>query len=148
MTQAKMETSAERYRRIKAERAANQETFTVEMPSGMTWVLRKLDVAQFVISGTMPMALATKLAEASAEANGDGVKAFSTLSPNEQIKTIDFSQKAVRYCAVNPRIVENPTQTDEIGFDEVELDDFNAILAWATQGGAEVNDGLDTFRSE
>lgn len=148
MTSTKMETSAERYRRIKIERAAKQETFDVEMPSGMTWTLRKLDVAQFVLNGTMPMTLAAKIAEASEQTEGDGVKAFSALSFKDQIKTIDFSQKVVRYCAVNPRIVENPTLPDEIGFDEVELDDFNAILEWAQTGGDGAKDGLDTFRGE
>lgn len=149
-TAAKMETAAERYRRIKAERAANDELFEVETPSGMVWKLRRLNLEQFVVSGTMPMQFATLLAKAQEEAGGDAKKAFATLDISDKLKALNFSQKVVRYCAVEPRIVEMPQAADEIGFDEVEIDDFNAILSWAmpngdiTQGGGEA-ESLEPF---
>lgn len=142
-----IETKAQQYKRIKATRAAKQETFDVEMPSGLTWTLRKPDIQQFVINGTMPMSMASKLSKAAQDADGDNLKAFSTLSIEDQIKTIGFSQKVVRFCAVDPRIVETPTADNEIGYDDVEIDDFNAILAWALPGGGEA-ESLDSFPSK
>lgn len=139
-----IETSAQRYRRIKAERAATQELFELETPSGMVWKLRKLDLEQFVLSGTMPMQFAAKLAKTHEAAGGDAGKAFTSLPLNDQIKAIDFGQKVVRFCAVEPRIVENPEGENEIGYDEVEMDDFNAILEWAMPGGVE-GESLKSF---
>jgi hypothetical protein len=147
MTGTKMETAAEKYRRIKAERAANEELFELETPSGMVWKLRKLNLEQFVLSGTMPMQFAAKLAKTQEAAGGDHVKAFESLDMADKLKAISFSQKVVRYCAVEPRIVEDPKETNDIGFEEVELDDFNAILTWALPGGGKA-ESLDSFPVE
>lgn len=140
-----METAAEKYRRIKRERMAKEEVVDFTSPSGMEWKLRRPNLGQWVTSGFVPMSLAKNLAAASE--TGDATSAFDSLSIDDKIKTLDFSQKVVRYCAVSPQIVENPTEPDQIGYDEVEMDDFQAILAWAMPGG----DGaasLDTFRTE
>ncbi len=139
---AKMETTAEKYRRIKAERAAQEELFDFVSPSGMEWKLRRPNIAQFVQSGVMPMDLAAKLAKAQA---GGATELVKGMEWQEQVKLIDFSNRLVRYCAVDPRIVENPTQPNEIGYDEVELDDYTAILVWATPSGGDEAAGLDTF---
>lgn len=142
MTAAKTETDAEKYRRIKAEREQGQQLFALKTPSGMTWQLRRPNLAQFMVSGVMPISLAGKFA-ASAEA----MEAATAMSLNDQIKTVEFSASLVRYCAVSPRIVEHPTEPNDIGFDEVELDDFQAILAWAMQGG-ESGTPLTNFRKK
>lgn len=139
-----METAAEKYRRIKQERLDKAELHDFTSPSGMVWKLRRPDLAQFVTSGMMPMSLAKHLSEI---AGDDGGAAFDRLSMDDKIRTLDFSQKVVRYCAVSPRIVETPVAPDEIGYGEVELDDFQAIFAWAMPGG-EAAEGLETFRKE
>jgi hypothetical protein len=145
MAAAKMETAAERYRRIKAERLAQEELVDVETPSGMTWKLRRPNLAQFVTSGIMPISLAGKLAEA--DKDGNPAEAFNALDWEEKARTIEFSAKVVRYCAVDPKIVENPKGPNEISPDEVELDDFNYIFGWAMSGGGEA-DNLGTFRRQ
>ncbi len=146
MPAAKLETAAAKYRRIKEERLKGETLFDVETPSGMVWKLRKPNLAQFITSGVMPMSLAGKLAKA-AEAEGDGAKAFASLEFDDQVRTVDFSAKVVRFCAVEPKIVEVPKEPNDIGYDEVELDDFNFIFAWAMPGGSEA-DGLANFRKE
>lgn len=150
MTTTKIETAAEKYRRIKQERAAAETLHDFTSPSGMEWKLRRPNLAQFITSGVMPMDLAAKLAPAEKE-GGDMVAAFDNLSIDEKVKTIAFSAKVVRYCAVVPRIVEKVTSPDEeIAQDELELDDFNAIFAWATtpSAGGDGADSLDSFRQE
>lgn len=149
MTTTKIETAAEKYRRIKQERAASETLYDFTSPSGMEWKLRRPNLTQFITSGIMPMDLAAKLAPV-AKDGGDMAAAFDRLSINEKVQTITFSAKVVRYCAVVPRIVEKVTVPDEeIAQDELELDDFNAIVAWATNpAGGNGADSLDNFRTE
>ena len=144
MTQAKMETAADRYRRIKAERLKGTETEDFESPSGMIWKLRKPDLMHFVTAGLMPAAFMETLNEANTEAGGNTTQAWQKLSMKDQFKTIEFMSAVVRYCAVEPRIVEYAKAPDEIGFDEVEMDDYNAIVKWALPGGEGL--GLNSFR--
>lgn len=146
MTAAKMETAAEKYRRIKAERLAGEELHDFTSPSGMTWKLRRPVVANFVRSGVMPMSLAQRLKD-SFESSDSPEAAFSALDLKDQIRTVEFQAKVVKHCAVEPRIVENPSAPDEIGYDEVEMDDFDAIFKWAMPGGEEADD-LATFRGK
>ena len=138
------ETPAERYRRIRMERAAKNELFDFESPSGMVWKLRRPNLSQYVMNGVMPMGMTAKLA-AKAEEGVDPADMFVSLTWDEQVKTIEFANKIIRYCAVEPKIVETPTEPNEIGYDEVELDDYNAIVAWAMQGGDEA-ETLGNFR--
>lgn len=138
------ETAAERYRRLAREHAATDEVFDLETPSGMVWKVRKPDLAQFIVSGVMPISLAEKVATLQTSA-GNEAAAFAQLSTKEQIRIIDFKNRVVRFCAVEPRIVENPESGDEIGFDEVMMADYNAIFEWAMPGGGEA-ETLSKFR--
>ena len=147
MAVAKMETAAEKYRRIKAERLDKEELFDLETPSGMTWKVRRPNLAQFIATGAIPMQLAGKLAKQAESHGGDNAAAFMDLEWDDKVRTIELTNKIVRYCAVSPKIVETPTAPDEIGFEEVELDDYNAIAAWAMGGGGAL-ESLETFRSE
>jgi hypothetical protein len=138
VTKAKMETSAQKYRRIKEERLRNVELHDLETPSGMVWKVRRPDLQQFIISGVLPMSLAEKLSSSK-----DTTAAVQSMDFKDQMRSIAFASAVVRHCAVEPRIVETATADNEIGFDEVEMDDYNAILAWAVGGGAAA--GLDRF---
>lgn len=140
------ETPAARYRRIKAERAAKEETFDFESPSGMVWKLRRPNLLQYAATGQMPVGLVVKMAQSTPEEQESGTP-FLTLDGQEQLKTIEFASKLVQYCAVSPRIVEVPQNDDEIAYSEVELDDYNAILQWAVAGGGEAVN-LDSFHQQ
>ncbi len=137
-----IETAAERYRRLKADRQV--ETFDFTSPSGMTWKLRKPDLQQFIASGLLPLELTAKMVKA--QKQGVAIESVvEQLNLDEQVKLIQFNSALVKYCAVDPRIVETPTSGDEIAYIEVERDDYEAILAWANSGGGEAT-GLETFR--
>lgn len=141
----KLETAADKYRRIKNELLGKEELFDVECPSGMVFKCRRPNLAQFVTSGVLPMSLAGKLKDAEAQGES-GADAFSQLDWQDQVKTIEFSNKIVRHCCVSPKLVENPRSgADEIGYDELELDDYAAIAKWAMPGGGGV-ENLDSFR--
>lgn len=131
----KVETAAERYRRIKAERTVELTT-----PSGMTWKLRRPNFKMFVDNGALPLSLASKIAKS----NGEG--SFELLPPEEQAQLIAFANDVITYCAVDPKIVETATNPDEISFNEVELDDYTALVTWAMPGGGEAG-SLETFRN-
>jgi hypothetical protein len=149
MAAAKMQTAAEKYRQIKNDRLAQETLHDFESPSGMVWKLRRPNMAQFVATGVIPMQLAAKLAKHAQENGGDDTAAFLALDWDDQVKTIEMTNKIVRYCTVDPRIVETASAPNEIGFDEVELDDYNALAMWAMgTGGVSEAENLDTFRSE
>lgn len=148
MQKAKLETSAERYRRIKSERLAKAELADFTSPSGMEWKLRPLDLQLFITSGLMPVEMATKVAEMQeADPSISNQDAFQNLDPKNKFRSIEFAANVVRYCAVDPKIVETPSASDEIGYAEVEMDDFNAILLWALQGGGKA-EALGSFRQQ
>ncbi len=140
-----IETSAERYRRIKAERAAGQELFDFTSPSGMEWKLRKLDLSTYLLNGAIPQQMASRLASASKATGGDNIEAFKSLEWKDQAKAINFASSIVRYCAVVPRIVESPEGPDEIGYEDVEADDYAAIVKWAMPQGGVEGDSLEAF---
>jgi hypothetical protein len=140
----KLETAADKYRRIKNELLGKEELFDVECPSGMVFKCRRPNLAQFVTSGVLPMSLAGKLKEAAEQGSPEEV--FQSLEWQDQAKALEFSSKLVRYVCVSPKIVENPQPgKDEIGYDELELSDYTAIAQWATPGGGEAG-SLETFR--
>lgn len=131
-----METAAQKYRKLKEKRIRDGEQFDLETPSGMVWKVRKPDLQQFIISGVLPMSLAEKL-------GSDPKEAVKSMDLKEQMQSIAFASSIVKFCAVEPRIVEKATNDNEIGFDEVEMDDYNAILSWAMGGVAAP--GLEKF---
>lgn len=139
----KLETAAERYRRIKAELLGKEELFDVPCPSGMVFKCRRPNLAQFVTSGALPMSLAGKLKDIDGSGEADS---FNSLDWQDQVKTIEFSNKIVRHICVSPKLVENPQPgKDEIGYDELELIDYTALVQWAMPGGGGV-ENLDSFR--
>lgn len=137
--------SVAEYRRLKTKQQASQKTFEVESPSGMIWVLRLPNLENFLVSGTLPLALVEKMQQA----KSDGLSeedAYKQLSAKEQIKAIEFSAKILRHICVDPLIVDNPQADNEISAEEITSEDFIFLLNWANTGGGEsVQDGLDTF---
>ena len=151
---AKIETAAERYRRLKAENleaaisspvAEGVELFDLTTPSGMTWKLRRPDIPALVEAGALPMSFAAKMIEATSKSAGTS-NLDEVMSPEDQARAIRFTSVIVRYCAVEPQIVETPDDSgNQIGFDEVTTGDYTAISEWAMGGGKEAA-SLATFR--
>lgn len=146
MTTAKMETAAERYRRIKKEKEAGETLHEVvcaecEMP----WKCRKLSMNFWVTSGILPMQLVASMVEATKQAPGAAEDAIRTLATKEIVQSIAFASKAVIHTAVEPKIVENPTEPNEISQEEVMTCCYKTLLDWQMKGGDE-RAALDTFR--
>jgi hypothetical protein len=147
MASAKMETAAERYRRIKKEREAKETLFDVECPSGMTFKCRRPRMEVYAMSGVLPMSLVEKMVKAQA-AGKSSQEAFSELPIEDQIETVRFAGKLLKFVTVEPRIVEEVKDPAmEISADEVELDDAQFLIGWAMKGGAEAA-AAESFRTE
>jgi hypothetical protein len=152
--QQHIETAAERYRRIKRERAEKAEVFDLPCPSGMVWKVREVDLTPYVLAGLMPIDLATKLANSRSDQPGGA----NELSIEEQKKSIEFTNLIVSHCAVEPRIVLGESDSpDALSIRDVESDDYKAIVDWAmkrttasrsTAAGGIGADSLETFRPE
>lgn len=131
----KVETAAERYRRIKDARIIEFES-----PSGMVWKLRRPNFKMFVDKGALPLSLASKIARTDGKA-----ASFEELPAEEQAQLILFADEIVTYCTVDPKVVEKAVADDEISLSEVDIDDYTALVKWAMPGGGEA-ESLETFR--
>lgn len=142
-----METAAERYRRIKKEKEAAEALHDVTCPSGMVFKCRSVTIPFLAMSGILPLHLVELMSQASENGAATAEQAFATLPVREKLQSIEFAAKLVKYVCVEPRIVETPTEPNDISQDEVLLEDFNHIVSWAMKGGTEAA-GLETFRPE
>jgi hypothetical protein len=147
MPQAKMiETAAEKYRRIKAEKAANETLHDVDCECGMTWKCRKANMEFWVTSGILPMHLVEKMVTAMGKAQNPE-NMLKTMATKEVIESIVFSSKVVRYTAVEPRIVETVEGPNDISQEDTMTCCYNTLLKWQMFGGEEAA-RLGNFRNE
>lgn len=144
MTKAVMETAAEKYRRIRAEKESAETLHDVECPSGMTFKCRRPTIAFWVTSGILPLHLVEMMTKAS-EKGVSAEDAFNSMPVREKLQSIEFAAKVVKYVCIEPRIVEHVVEPNDISQDEVMLDDFNYLVTWAMHGGDEA-ERLETFR--
>lgn len=140
-----IETAAQRYRRIKEERHAADELHDVTCPSGMVFKCRTVSIDFLVSGGILPLSLVQKMSEAEGKGDVSPEQVFLQLPLKEKLQSIDAAAKLLRYVCVEPRIVDDATGPNDIRQDEVEPDDFNHIVEWATKGGVEAA-RLATFR--
>lgn len=142
-----METAAERYRRIAREKAKSEELFDVACPSGMVFRCRKISKDLLVSLGILPLNLVEAMTNASEQGNLSPEDIFASLPIREKLQSIDAAQKILRYVCVEPRIVDQVKEPNDITQDEMLLEDINTIVAWASNGGDEAA-RLETFRNE
>ena len=132
----KIETSVERYRRIKAEKAKNETLIDVECECSMIWKCRKVGIDFWISSGTLPLHLVETMVKATNK-GGDKNDILSTLVTKELIETFQFSNKVVKHTAVVPHIVETPSGPDDISQEEVDTCCYKRLLDWQIYGGDE-----------
>lgn len=139
------------YREIREARRAAQlktaETVAVAVPSGMVFECCVPTLESYVLSGLMPMSLTEKLSSVMKPEQNVDLK--SVLSENDAKNTLIFAREMVRDICVNPRIVENPQNEDEIAPHEILIEDFAYLVKWgmSQMGGAEAP-RFDTFRQQ
>lgn len=145
-TKQQQETAAERYRRIRAEKDGGQ-LHDVACPSGMVFKCRRVSVPFLVTSGILPLSLVELMSQASEKGGVTADQAFNQLPVKEKLQSIEFATKLVKFVCVEPRIVDEIKDPNDILPEEVDTDDFNHIVSWAMRGGEEAA-RLDTFRQE
>jgi hypothetical protein len=141
MATAKMETAAERYRRNKK---AQTEIHAVLCECGAEWKCRRADKSFWVTSGILPMSMLDMAAKvAKHEQTEDDI--IKTMATDEIIQSVVFSNKVVKYTAVEPRIVETVTDPNDLLQEEVDMCCYNRLRDWQMKGGDEAAT-LETFR--
>jgi hypothetical protein len=143
MATAKMETAAERYRRLKKEKEVLEDAECPEC--GMIWKARRATLNFWVASGMIPSSLAAVVMEAVKKRGMTEAEVMSTLDLKQIAQSVEFTNNMVRYTAVEPRIVETAIEPNDISHDEVMMCCYNFLRDWQTKGG----DGaaaLKTFR--
>lgn len=143
MTAAKLETAAERYRRIRKEK---EQLHDVACSCGMTWRCRRADKSFWVTSGILPMSM-VEMAGKVAKGGLDEADVLKTMATREIVDSIAFSNKVVKYTAVEPRIVETVTDANDLSQEDVMMCCYNRLRDWQMKGGDEAA-GLETFRQE
>jgi hypothetical protein len=139
MATAKMETAAQRYRRIKNEKEKTEALHDVECKDcGMVWKARKVGLEFWVASGILPLHMAESFLNLKAiNQDGSPSSVLNSMDSAQIINSIDFSNKVVRHTAVDPKIVDNPKADNEIGPDEMLLCCYTTLRTWQMKGGDE-----------
>jgi hypothetical protein len=158
MATAKMETAAERYKRIREKREKGVKLFDVECKDreadngqpaiegcGMVWKARREPLDYWVTSGILPSSLASKLASQSGIASAKSPNNLaSSLRPEDLVQGIDFTNKIVLHTAVEPRIVTEEPGANDVLRSDVMTCCYNTLVRWQMSGGDE-GDALATF---
>lgn len=146
MAKAVMETAAERYRRIREAKAKSETLHDVTCPDadcGMVWKCRRVGVDFWVSSGILPMHLVETMISATDSGAGPET-AVKSLAAKQVLESIEFASKVVKRTAVEPRIVEVPTEPNDISQEDVMTCCYTRILNWQMKGGDEAA-GLTNF---
>lgn len=138
MATAQMETSAQRYRRIKAEHQA-KETLTevICQECGMPWQCKREALDFWVSAGILPAQLAVAFISLTKAGKATEKDLMASLDSTDLLRGIEFTSQVVRHTAISPRIVERPTGDDEVGYDEVMRCCYATLRDWQIKGGDE-----------
>jgi hypothetical protein len=136
MATVRLETAAERYRRIKTEKAKGETLHDVECGEcGMVWKARKVGIDFWVTSGVLPQHLVEVMLNAVEGTAKKPEDLLRTMAAKEILNSIAFAAKVVKKTAVEPRIVEDVSGPNDVSQEEVETCCFNRLLKWQMSGG-------------
>ncbi|MHB0976901.1 MAG: DUF7391 family protein [Candidatus Aquicultorales bacterium] len=115
----------------------------VELPSGNTAKLRRFNIFYLLKEGKVPNHLASIVQGFISSPAGPDLGALVQKKENldAMLELLEITAKS---CFVDPRVVDNPTADNEIGFSEIALDDLLYVWGWA-QGEAV---SLESFRED
>lgn len=152
MSVTKIETAAQRNRRIAQQKATETELSEVTCEEcGSLWKCRKPSLQVFITSGMLPLDLAEKLSKSVENGKlASDSQVMDALSFHDRIRTFEFNSKIVKYVVVEPRIVEKVTDPDkEMLREEMMRCCYNKLTRWAKENqGGEQAEGLSNFRRE
>lgn len=141
MATAKMETAADKYRRLAKEK---QEIHSVTCECGMEWKCRRAPKEYWAFSGMLPLNFVETFNKLAAAGDAQSPE-DAGLSPKELETVITFSNKTVSYTAVEPKIVAKDPGENELTPDELMMCCYTTLRNWQIKGGDEAA-GLNTFR--
>jgi hypothetical protein len=137
MSAAKMETAAEKYRRLRSEKSKRDILHDVEcLDCTMTWKARRIGIDFWVTAGILPLHLVETMLASTKGGTISAEDALKTMATKEVLQSIEFSAKVVKHTAAEPRIVETVTDPNDISQEEVLTCCFKVLLKWQ-MGGAE-----------
>lgn len=143
-----METAADRYRRIRDDRAKSEPLHDVECSDcGMLWKARRFKIDFWITSGILPVSLVQTMVKATQKAGTSPEDALKLMAEDEIFKSVVFASKVVKHTAAEPRIVETPSEPNDISQEEVMTCCYTRLLNWQMRQGGEGAAGLDTFRN-
>jgi len=96
-------------------RRDREEGVPVELPSGKIAALRGINVGFLIKSGKMPQFIRTQMSDMLS--GRDTEPAHPTDS--DTVEILDFYDDLCRMVFVNPRVVDNPQEDDEISIDDI-----------------------------
>jgi len=113
-------------------RAQQTRKIELELPSGLTVVVRRPPLHMWISAGKVPESLVkAMLSQRNQQVTADALQ----MSPEQFKGLFTFMREVIVATVVEPRIVENATAEDEIAPEDVPLDDAMFIFQWALAGG-------------
>jgi hypothetical protein len=113
-------------------RNKQNQAIELELPSGLTVLVRRPPIQMWIAAGKLPENLVRTMLRA-----GQGTApVVPDMSPEQFKELFEFMRTTIVAAVVQPRIVDVPTNDDEIAPDDVPLEDAMFIFQWAMAGGA------------
>lgn len=141
--QAKMETAAEKYRRLKSQKEVVEDATCPDC--GMVWKARKADLNFWVASGMIPSSLAAVMVQAVKKQGMSETEVMASLDLHQLAQSVEFTSNMVRYTAIEPHITDKVEGPNDISPDEVMMCCYNFLRDWQMKGGGRA-ERLETFR--
>lgn len=129
------QTAAQAYRAQRRQILESQKGVEVELPSGFTFELKKVDVQVYIRSGRLPDSLLKRGASGwkkLAELAASDPEALGEKDAQDAVSALVFMRDVVQEACVNPRIVPGTEDPDELDPKDLSEEDFNFIFEWAT----------------
>lgn len=146
-------SAAEAYReQLRQKKNANQSGELIKLPdSGIEFELRRIDLQPYIRSGRLPDSLLRRGAAGwqkllDRTQSGD-TESLTERDQKDALETVIFMREVVQESCVNPKLVINATEDDELDPKDLSGEDFAFIFQWAThqEKGGQV-EGLGKFR--
>ncbi len=122
----------------------------VTLPSGAEFLLRKVSLQTYLRNGRLPEALFQKIFDKwkiidNLAEDSLGTEIAKDLSEDEVSKMLLFQADVVKSVCVEPKLVVDATNDDELDPNDLTEEDFNFIFSWAVKGGEQAQ-ALGKFR--
>jgi hypothetical protein len=137
-------TSSNEWRK-RSEELALAKTTILELPSGVSVLVRRPPLVAWLRNGKLPETMTKLIARQADEPQGlqtlqsQMATGIVRQSPEDQLAMIRLMQEMVLYAVVKPKLVIGVANSpDEIGLAEVPEEDADFLFEWVMKGSAEV----------